>query len=248
MRLSKIPLPLLIAALVATTAVVVYLQLSVVQAPVVADGNFSTTLVAGTPYLWRGTASEISISSNATIKVAYMPVGHVVYINGPLGNSSLGADKWLIYLRGGRPLLVERVSYPNGYSAHHVFKLVNVSKVGSLTVFVPNAFDLSDTLTDREYNAMLANGVGSSVYRVVQVTTNGTHIELRLGNARDANINHTVFVRLPPASEVTFTRITSSGYGVSYVVNSTTVSAYLMPYHHIVITPNANARVVITVR
>jgi hypothetical protein len=248
MRLNKIPIPLLLAALVATTAVVVYLQLSVISAPVVADNNFTSTLIAGTPYLWRGAATEITISSNATIKVAYMPVGHVVYINGPLGNSSLGSGKWLIYLKDGRPLLVEKVSYPDGYNAYHVFKLVNVSKVGSLTVLVPNAFDLSDTLSDAEYNAMLSNGVGSSVYRVVQVNTNGTHIELRLGNVGSAHINHTTFVRLPNVSEITSIKITSSGYGVSYVVNSTTVSAYLMPYNHIVITPKASARVTITVK
>jgi hypothetical protein len=248
MRLNKIPIPMLLAALVATTAVVVYLQLSVISAPVVADSNFTSTLVAGTPYLWRGAATEITISSNATIKVAYMPVGYVVYINGPLGNSSLGSGKWLIYLEDGRPLLVEKVAYPDGYNAYHVFKLVNASRVGSLTVLVPNAFDLSDTLSDAEYNAMLRNGVGSSVYRVVQVTTNGTHIELRLGDVGRAQINHTTFVRLPNVSEITSTKITSSGYGVSYVVNSTTVSAYLMPYYHIVITPNATARVTITVK
>jgi hypothetical protein len=239
---------MLLAALVATTAVVVYLQLSVISAPVVADNNFTSTLIAGTPYLWRGAATEITISSNATIKVAYMPVGYVVYINGPLGNSSLGSGKWLIYLKDGRPLLVEKVSYPNGYNAYHVFKLVNASRVGSLTVLVPNAFDLSDTLSDAEYNAMLRNGVGSSVYRVVQVTTNGTHIELRLGDVGRAQINHTTFVLLPNVSEITSTKITSNGYGVSYVVKSTTVSAYLMPYYHIVITPKASARVTIVVK
>jgi len=248
MRLSKIPIPLLIAALVATTAVVVYLQLSVVSVPVVADPNFTTTLVAGTPYMWRGAASEFDIASNATIKVTYMPMGHVIYLNGPLSNTTLGSGKWLIYLKGGRPLLVEKVTYPNGYSVFYVFKLVNMTKVNGLSVLVPNAFAVTDTLTGNEYTAILSNGANTPMYRVTQITTNGTHIMVQLGDPSLTQVDQTDYFQLPSAVDTTAIKITSSGFGVSYVVNGTTVSAYVMPYTHIVIVPHASAKVVITVK
>ncbi len=247
MRFSKIPLPMLLAALVATTAVVVYLQLSVVSVPVVADPNFTTTLVAGTPYLWRGAASEFTIASNATIQLTYMPVAHVIYLNGPLGNASL-SGAWLIYLRGGRPLLVEKIVKPDGTSDYFVFKLVNVTKVGGLSVLVPQKFDVTDTLTNREFNAISTYTGAGGVWRVVNIYTNGTHIALDVSDQYNTSVQGTFYYRLPPAVDTTSTKITSSGYGVSYVVNSTTVSAYLMPYQHIVIIPKANARVTIVAK
>ena len=248
MRLTKIPVPLLIATLVATTAVVIYLQLSVVPVPVVADPNFTTTLIAGTPYLWRGAGSEFTITSNATIKVTYMPVAHVIYINGPLGNASLGGNAWLIYLKGGRPLLVEKLAKPSGGSDYFVFKLVNVANVSGLSVFVPQKFDVSDALSNDEARAVSAHTGAWGVWRVVNIYTNGTHLALDISDQYNTVVQDTIFYKLPPAVETTSTKITSSGYGVSYIVNSTTVSVYLMPYQHIVIVPKANANVIITAK
>jgi hypothetical protein len=247
MRLSKIPMPLLIAALVATTAVVVHLQLSVVSVPVVADPNFTGTLVAGTPYLWRGAASEFTITSNASVLLTYMPVAHVIYVSGPLSNVTLNKG-WIIYLTGGRPILVEEVTYLDGSKAYYVFKLNNVTKVGGLSVLVPSVFGLGETLTCGEYDTLRRYGVNASLYRVVQITANRTHIAVQLGNPTSAVINQTAYFRLPPAVETTSTRIRSSGYGVSYTVSNSTATAYVMPYQHIVIVPNASARVVIAAR
>jgi len=263
MRLSKIPVPLLIAALVATTAVVVYLQLSVVPVPVVADPNFTTTLVADTPYLWRGAASEFTITSNATIKLTYMPVAYVIYINGPLSNATLGRDSWLIYLKGGRPLLVVKMNPSEfqrvgGYltlqvnttitTVYYVFKLINMTKVSGISVLVPRAFDVMDTLTESEVNAIRAYTGAADVWRVLNVYTNGTHIAIDITGPQSTYLQGTNFHTLPPAVETTSTKITSSGSGVSYVVNGTTVSAYRMPYQHIVIVPKASTRVTIVVR
>jgi hypothetical protein len=248
MQLSKIPVPLLIAALVATTAVVIYLQLSVVSVPVVADPNFTTTLIAGTPYMWRGAGSEFTIASNASIKLTYMPVAHVIYINGPLGNASLGGNAWLVYLKGGRPLLVEKLVKPDGIPGFFVFKLVNATKVGGLSVLVPQKFDVSDTLSTDEFTAILEHTGVEVVWRVVNIYTNGTHLALDISDQYNTVVQGTVFYTLPPAVDTTSTKITSSGYGVSYIVNATTVSAYLMPYQHVVIVPKANARVTITAR
>jgi len=245
MRLSKIPVPLLIAALVATTAVVVYLQLSIVPAPPVADPNFTGTLVKGSPYLWRASASEIIISSNATLKVTYMPLFHVIYINGPLSNASLGENKWMIYY-GNKAILVERVTTPDGTTYQYLLKLVNVSKVNGLTVLVPQTFSAYETLTDEA--KVIQAITGRIGLRVVNVYTNGTHIALDVAAHNSTTVLGTHYFRLPPAIETTSTRITSSGYGVSYKVGDVTVSAYVMPYQFIVIVPNATARVTITVK
>jgi hypothetical protein len=248
MRLSKIPVPLLIAALVATTAVVIYLQLSVVPVPVVADPNFTTTLIGGTPYLWRGAASEFTITSNATIKLTYMPIAHVIYLNGPLGNATLGDGKWLVYLKGGRPLLVERMPNPNGVIDLFVFILVNATKANGLSVLVPQTFNVADTLTTNEFNAISAYTGAGAVWRVVNIYANATHIGLDVSDQYNTVVQAQIFYKLPPAVDTTSTKITSSGYGVSYIVNGTTVSAYLMPYEHIVIVPTASAKVTITVK
>ncbi len=246
MRLTKIPLPLLIAALVVTTAVVIHLQLTVVSAPPVVDSNFTGTLVKGSPYLWRGAASEISITSNATIQVTYMPVAHVVYLNGPFGNVSFGRGIWMIYLT--RPLLIEKVAKPDGTACYFVFRLVNVSKVNGLTVLVPEKFRVDDTLTHNEFTAITAYTGANRVCRVVNIYTNGTHIMLDVAPHNSTSYTTTHHFKLPPAVATTSTKITSTGYGVSYKVGNITVSAYVMPYQHVVIIPNATARVTITVR
>jgi hypothetical protein len=246
MWLTKIPMPLLIAALVATTSVVIYLQLTVVPVPPVADANFTGVLAMGSPYLWRGAASEIIIISNATIKLTHMPVGYTIYLNGPLNNASLGDGKWLIYLRGGRPILVERVTTSDG-SYQYLFKLANVSKVNGLSVLVPQVFGASETITEDEARAIQAI-TGRIGLRVLNIYTNGTHIMLNVAPHNNTSSPATHYFRLPPAVATTSTRITSRGYGVSYNVGNTTLSVYIMPYQHIVIIPEANARVTIVVK
>jgi hypothetical protein len=247
MQLTRIPIPLLIAAVVATTAVVIYLQLSVVSVPVVADANFTSTLVAGSPYLWRGAASEITVSSNVTVRLSHMPVFHVVYANGPLGNASLGGDKWVVHVRS-KHYLVERVAVPGGGTYQYIIKLVNVSKVSGLNVYVPQVLAPTETLGADEVSAIGSyTGVAGGL-RVINIYTNGTHIAIDVApyNATSASATH--YYRLPPAVATTHYRITSSGYGVSYTHGSSAMSLYVMPYIHVVIVPNATARVTITAR
>jgi hypothetical protein len=247
MQLTRIPVPLLIAAVVATTAVVIYLQLTVVSVPVVADSNFTSTLVAGSPYLWRGAASEITVSSNVTVRLSHMPLFHVVYANGPLGNVSLGGGKWVLHVRC-RHYLVERVTVPGGGTYQYIIKLVNVSRVDGLSVYVPQAFAPTETLSADEVDVIASyTGVAGGL-RVVNIYTNGTHIAIDVAPHNATSTSATHYYRLPPAVATTNFRITSSGYGVSYTHGSSTVSVYVMPYQHVVIVPNATARVTITVR
>jgi hypothetical protein len=252
MALSKIPIPLLIAALVATTSVTILLQLTVVPVPaVVDDRNFTGVIPKGSPYLFRAAASEITITANTTVKVTYMPLFRVVYINGPPGNVSLGDGRWMIHTDCKRTLLLERMSTANGH-VYYLVKLVNASKTNGLSILVPQAFDVTECLCQREVQAVRAFAGANEVYRVVGIYTNGTHIMLSvvpLNNATSTSGPTTHYLRLPPAVNVTSFKITSSGYGVSYKVNGVTVSAYVMPYQHIVIiVPEANARVNIIVR
>jgi hypothetical protein len=236
-------MPLLIAALVTTSAVVIYLNLTVVSVPVVADANFTTTLIAGTPYLWRGAASELTISSNASILVTYMPVANVVYLDGPLTNVSLGSGKWLIYLSGGRPILAEKRN-----SDLYVFKLVNMTKVSGLSVLVPQKFGVSETLSAGEASAITMHTGAVNIWRIVDVYTNGTHIFLDYARHNETSVRGTLAYRLPPCVNTTSFTIRTSGYGVSYVVNSASRSAYVMPYQHVVIIPRASARVTIVAK
>jgi hypothetical protein len=106
---------------------------------------------------------------------------------------------------------------------------------------------VSETITDDEASAIQAI-TGRIGLRVVNVYTNGTHIALNVAPHNSTVGTTTHYFRLPPAVETTSTKITSSGYGVSYKVSDITVSVYLMPYQHIVIVPNATARVVIVVK
>ena len=248
MMLSKIPVPLLIAALVVTTVVTIYLNILVVPVPVVVDGNTTSTLVKGTPYLWRGAASEIVITSNATIRVTHMPLFNVIYVSGPLVNASLGDGRWVIYLNGGRPLFIEKMATSNGH-VYYVVKLVNTSKVNGLTVLVPQTFSLTECVSTSEAQTIKAVAGTSAVYRVVNIHTNGTHIMLSvvpIDNATYGLITH--YFVLPPAVDTTSFKITSSGYGVSQRANHDTTSIYVMPYQHIVIIPQANARVTISAK
>jgi len=243
MRLSKFPMALIIAAMVSVTAVTVYLNVSLIPIPVVADPNFTGTLVAGSPYLWRGTASTIQISSNATIAVTYAPVAYVVDVSGPLTNASLGPDAYLIYLKGGRPLLL----IANGASVY-MFKLVNMSKVNGVTVLVPQYFGINEYLTDQEVQALeqLTGYYGAE--RVIDVETNGTYIILSLALPQYNVANDHAYIKLPPATAVTSAKYDIAGHGISRTVNGTTVSIYAAPYEYFTIIPQQNAQVTIVVK
>jgi len=243
MRLSKIPVALVIAAMVSVTAVTIYLYLSLVPVPVVADPNFTGTLVAGSPYLWRGAASTIEISSNATIGVTYMPVGYVVAVNGPLTNATLGRGVWLVYLSGGRPLLVIMTNY-----TLYAFRLVDAFNVNGITVLVPQTFSATDYLTYQESEAIAAFTNILGAYRVTDVETNGTHIILQLSDSSDNSVWGYLYFRLPTPALVTTANYNFAGYGISHVVNGTTVSMYVEPYEYFVITPQYNAQVTIVAK
>jgi hypothetical protein len=227
----------------------ILLNLTVVPVPaVVEDRNFTGVLVKGSPYLFRAAASEITITANATIKVTYMPLFRVVYLNGPFSNASLGEGRWMIYTNCKRVMLLERLSTANG-PVYYLVKLINVTKYNGLTVLALKTFDMHECVCQSEAQAIKAFAGANTVYRVVDIYTNGTHIMLDvapLNNTTSGRVTH--YFKLPPAVNTTSFKITSSGYGVSYKVNNVTVSAYVMPYQHVVIIPEANVKVSIAAK
>jgi hypothetical protein len=241
----RIPIPFVAAIIVATVAVTVYLYLTVIPVPAVTDGNYTTTLVAGSPYLWRGSAGFIQFESNATISLTYFPLSYVVHLNGPPANVSITKDVRIFYFkRRGYPILYV---YYGQIDKLLLFKLVNVATIGNVTVYVPREFDRYETLTYDEASE-IQRYAGRYPYRAINVYTNGTHLIIDAAFADSGYYIYTYYVRLPEPTEGTSIRTAFRGIGFSYVMLDATYSGYAMPYVYFVIVPYSNARVVIYVK
>jgi len=243
----RIPIPFAMALIIATVAVTVYLYLTVIPVPTVADQNYTATLVAGSPYMWRGSASSITFESNATIELTYYPLPYVVHLNGMPGNVSITSDVWIFYFKKrGYPILY--VYNSNVASWPLLFKLVNITKIGDVTVYVPQLFGQYETLTYDERDAIGRYTGFFFQDRVFDVSTNGTHLALVTAAATSGDYVYKFYVKLPNPNVGTSMRIAFRGIGFSYMIGGVTYSGYAMPYVYFVITPQANARVTIYVK
>jgi len=243
----RIPIPFVMALIIATVAVTVYLYLTVIPVPAVADPNYTATLVAGSPYMWRGSAGSITFESNATIELTYRPLPYVVHLNGMPGNVSITKDVWIIYFKArGYPILYVRDKGVTDWPL--LFKLVNVTKIGDITVYVPRLFDLSETLTYAERDGIISVTGSSSVpLRVLDVSANSTHLIVHAaGDTYTTTYNF--YVQLPSPTVGTSMRTAFKGIGFTYMIGDVTYSGYAMPYVYFVITPQANAQVKIYVK
>jgi len=238
----RLPLPFILAVIVVATAVTIYLYITVVSVPAVADGNFTGTLVAGSNYLWRGSAGQIHFVSNATIALTYYPFGYVVHLNGLPGNVTLDANTKIFKFttRSYLILYLYRLNTPL------LVKLVNVTKVNGISVFVPQLFAVSETLTPQERSALYAATGYGLHYRVVNVNTNGTHLIFAIAPDGSTSISNR-YVALPTPIIGTDIMTSFSGIGFSYIIDET-YSGYAMPYVYFVIIPQSNAQVRIYVR
>jgi len=242
----RVPAPIVFAIIVATAAVTVYIYLSVIPVPVVCDGNFTSTLVAGSPYMWRGSAGFIVFESNTTIALTYRTISYVVHLNGMPTNITITDDIRIFYFKQrGYPILYVRhreASWPL------LFKLVNVTKIGNITVYVPQVFDQYEVLTNSEEDAIYRYAGYITQDRVLNVYTNGTHIIMHVANAVRGDHIKQLYLKLPTPTEGTSMRLSFRGIGFSYMVGGVVYSGYAMPYTYFVITPYDNARVVIYVK
>ncbi len=192
MRISKLPVPLLLAAAALTSVAVIYVYLQAPPMPIHTDPNFTHPLYPGGVYLWRGAAFEYLFSADGVISLTNRPPHYLLILNGPLGNFSIGDNIWIIYVFGERPLMIVKHyvwrpwgDYPGSWGYEYlVFKLEEVTPPNltspELTVWLPTMFELTEFLTEKEYEAAKAR-VGPLMYRVLTVEVNGTHMIFRVG-------------------------------------------------------------------
>jgi len=247
MRITKLPIPLLIAAAALTSVAVIYVYLTAPPMPIHTDPNFTSPLYVGGVYLWRGAAFQYIFSADGQISATYGAPYHLVYLFGPLYNITLAGKIAIIYGAGIRPLYVVKhdlVSEDGMYpftGACLVFKLKDVtpqnSTIGNLTLYLPEMFDLSDALTNKE-DLTLYNFAGcSSRFRVVQMQVNSTHILFQTAYTTSSTLAWKMVMRLEPLASGKTIRVTNQPLSGSYVVGSATYSVTALPYIHFAIVP-----------
>jgi len=248
MRITKLPIPLLIAAAALTSVAVIYVYLTAPPLPIHTDPNFSQPLFAGVTYLWRGAAFQYIFSADSQISVTYGAPYHLVYLFGPLYNITLSGKIAIIYGAGIRPLYAVKHNLVSEDGAHTftdaclIFKLKdvtpqNISTVGNLTLYLPEMFDLNDVLTNKENSVLYNFADCSSRFRVVQMQVNGTHILFQTAYPTTPTLGWKLVMRLEPLASGKTIRATNQPLSGSYVVGSATYSVMALPYLHFAIKP-----------
>jgi len=254
MRITKLPIPLLLAAAALTSVVYIYVYLKAPPMPIHTDPNFTTPLFAGGVYLWRGAAFEYIFSADEVISISYMPPYHLVYLSGPLYNISIGDNVRIVYLAGGRPIyLVRHHVYDSaannwGY-AWLAFKFVDVTpsnlSTPNLTMWLPQAFGASETLSQEEYDVI--HSLVGYFFRAVGVEVNGTHVIFRVNAPTYQGIEGRLVGKLSsPVSGKTI-KVTNNPISTAYFVNGTTFTAIALPYQYFAITPSGTTTLTIYV-
>jgi len=247
MRLTKLPIPLLIAAAALTGVVYIYVYLTAPPMPIHTDPNFSQPLLPGVTYLWRGAAFQYVFSADNQISMAYGAPYHLIYLYGPLYNISLGGGKiFIIFGADIRPLYVFKttVSTESGYTGEAclIFKLKDVtpqnSTIANLTLYLPVPFDQNDVLTKKEDNAVYyLTGTCIWMDRVIQILANSTHIIFQTAYADSPILTWRLVMALQPLAPGKTIRVTNQPVSGSYVVGDKTFAVMALPYLHFAITP-----------
>jgi hypothetical protein len=260
MRITRLPIPLVLAAVALTSVAVIYVYLTAPPMPIHTDPNFTTPLFVGGTYLWRGAAFEYLFSSDEIISISHMPPYHLLYTTGPLTNITIGDNIWIIYVYGERPLYVVKhrtyipyVSPPGEYDTYYVFKLRAVTPpnltISNLTMWLPTMFDLTDFLSDREYNALYGRVPVAHSCRALAIEVNGTHVIFRCAplTAWGGAIEYVHYARLPSPTSGRTIRVTNTPTSSSYTIGGYTFSIIALPYRFFSITPSGTTNVVIYV-
>jgi hypothetical protein len=248
----RYPIPLILAALVATTAVMVYLTLDVRPVVPVVDENFTGVLFNGSVYLWRGAAGALTFySDGGDIEVAYFAPAYVIYLNGPPGNvtirdglymvSSSTLGTWLIHV-------VNVHSAGGGMRpAELVYKLVPVDIGDNLTVYVPTYLEPGNYYDVWQFFEEAMGGTTPEFVKDIQV--NSTHVVIKTFSWGGTPLVEALYpipgyVRINDGSAYTYR---FSGVGFSYRIGNNTISGFAMPYAYFIIKPLADTTVTITV-
>jgi hypothetical protein len=256
MRISRLPIPLVLAAAALTSVAVIYVYLTAPPMPIHTDPNFSSPLFAGFTYIWRGAAFEYIISSSNHISVAYRAPYHLIYLQGPLYNITLSSNIYTVYGAGIRPILViKHMAYSelsgSTVEACFIFKLTDVTPenvtIPGLSMYMPTLFSASDPLSSKEDMAVYHYTSCTNRIRVTNIEVNGTHIRLVTLLSTYTSGEQRYLLSLPSPTTGTTIRVTNSPIRGTYVVNGTTYSIMALPYLHFAITPTHTTTVTIYV-
>jgi hypothetical protein len=258
MRITKLPIPLLMAAAALTSLVMIYVYYAAPPMPIHTDPNFTQPLYAGGTYMWCGAAYDYVFSADGVISLTYKPPHYLLTTNGPLGNFSIGDNIWVIYVFGERPLMIVRHyvwapwgGYPGSWGYEYlVFKLVDVTPPNLsnpyLTVWLPTTFELNELLSKKEYEAAKAR-VGPFIKRVVGIQVNGTHMIFRVSYPDSGDYEARLSAPLPNPIFGKTIRVTNKPLTASYKINGTSFTAIALPYNCFSITPQNTTTLVIYV-
>lgn len=238
--MRKIPIPLLVAALVGVTAVVVTLQVTVVPIPVYADPNFTGPIPAniGSAY-WKGGFTEAQFSANTTVDYRYF-YGAAIAVYAPQGipnativrNSyvnNLGDFIQFINLTSGVYLVTY---YPGGY--YIVVKLVPTGVNG---FYIGQALNTSEIQVVNKINTNAHYTLTGSGY-------DATSDKFFVAYLSDTGYSNTIL--MSAAGQGTSNTFTIKGYDVSLNVNGAPIVVRYVT--GVAIIPRSDTKVTIYVR
>ena len=249
----RYPIPLILAALVATTAVMVYLTLDVRPVVPVVDENFTGTLFKGSVYLWRGAAGSLTFyTDGGDIEVSYFVPTYVVYLNGPPGNVTIREGLLMASSPTTGPWLLHKVWVDTGaymIRAGLLFKLEPVEVGDNLTVYVPIYAVPGNDYQDVYELFEQAHGETVNLNIIYNIQVNSTHVIIKPVDATGELTGKLFYpiadvVRISDGDAYTYH---FSGVGFSYKIGNRTISGFAMPYAHFIIKPLADTTVTITV-
>jgi hypothetical protein len=252
----RFPVPLVLAAIVATMAVVVYLMIEVRPMVPVADGNFSTPLTNGSVYLWRGSAKSITFHTDGgDIDVSYFVPAYIIYLNGPPGNATIRENMHIATSPFvGTWLLIKNVEV---YSESGLSFIMDVAfkleptQIGEITVYVPIYADYLASEYDEVYN-LFRQALGYSgpswlgIVTDIQASEDKGVLKLFSNGAVRVYFYKSVgTVRIADGGSFKFS---FAGTGFSYQLEDLSVSGFAMPYVFFIIKPYSNTTVTITLQ
>jgi hypothetical protein len=261
MRITKLPIPLLIAAAALTSVAVIYVYFTAPPTPIHTDRNFTTPLYAGLTYLWRGAAFEYIFSADYPVSIANGTAYHLIYLQGPLYNISLGGNVFILFGSGIRPIYVLKL--PSGVAWYEhgvpfvaplclVFKLVDVTPpnktTANLTLHLPKPFGENEVLTNKEDSVIYSFAHCSYRYRVINVAANGTHIIYRTMSTLSPYDDTRYLVRMSSPVVGKTIRVVNQPIRATYVVDDSTYLVMALPYLHFGIIPQETTTLVVYVR
>jgi hypothetical protein len=189
--------------------------------------------------------------------LTYIPPYSLIYLTGPITNITISVgNEWIVYPLGERPLYIRRIA-DGSLSYYLVYKLVEVTPAtapiandSTVTMWLPQVFDLNDPLSDREYDAIRTLVSAYNVHRVVTIQVNSTHITYTLANPQEYMGGYypfTLSIRLPTPRAGRTINVNNYPVSSSYTVGSTTYTVISLPYQYFSISPTATTNLVIYV-